>query len=61
MLVRLTYDDEIQHSGEKDQESKNWFFKEVLGDEDLILHSNVIGDEVGKIKVIDPDLPINTE
>lgn len=55
LTVKLTYDDEIMHGGDK--VSKRWFFKHVLldppKDEPLLsLHSQSIGDEVGTIEVI---------
>ena len=53
MLVELEYDDSIMYG---DDEGKSWFFNEVLltpqEGNDLFLHSNEIGDEVGHIKVI---------
>ena len=54
MLVDLTYDESIMH--EDTAEEQDWFFHNVLannnGGEQLILHSNFIGDEVGEIKII---------
>ena len=49
------YDEETMHSGNLDQESKLWFMKEILLSEDLAVHSNEIGDEIGilKIKVVE--------
>ena len=46
--IELEYDDEMMHSGEQDPVAKDWFFEDVLKN-DLILHSNEIGDEVGKV------------
>jgi hypothetical protein len=54
MLVELSYDAKTMH--DDDKESIDWFYKEILGSkrkDDLILHSNEIGDEVGTIKVIE--------
>jgi hypothetical protein len=55
LTVDLTYNNEIMHGD--DEESKDWFVNEVLKStnphEQLILHSNCIGDEVGEIKVVD--------
>ena len=51
MVVELTYDDEIMHG--KDPEAIEWFTTEVLGDEELILHSNELGDSVGFIKMVE--------
>ena len=51
--IELTYDDDIMHGGERDQESKAWFYHQLLHPEDrLILHSNDIGDEVGEVNVL---------
>ena len=55
MLVELTYNAESMHSGEKDKDAKDWFFKDILGikrKHDLVLHSNEIGDEIVIIKVL---------
>lgn len=56
LTVKLTYDEEIMHGRDKDEEAKQWFLKHVLGRSDvsepLTLHSNYIGDEVGTIEVI---------
>jgi len=52
LTVTLEYDAEMMHG--KDTEGLEWFMRDVLGDEaGLFLHSNEIGDEVGKILVID--------
>lgn len=49
LLVTLEYDAEIMHGGDADV--IDWFFKEVLKD-DLILHSNILGDEIGVVRII---------
>jgi hypothetical protein len=47
----------------EDKESINWFFENVMRNntvnEQLILHSNYIGDEVGEIKVIEIMEPVD--
>lgn len=46
------------HSDEKEKE---WFYDYILKSRrknDLILHSNEIGDEIGQIKIISLSLPI---
>lgn len=48
----ITYDDKLMHSGKSDPEARDWFFEEVMHGNDLILHSNEIGDTVGKVKVL---------
>ena len=53
MEIELTYDDDVMHCGEVDQDAKAWFYKCLLFPQDrLILHSNDIGDEVGDVKVL---------
>lgn len=54
LIVELKYDANMMHG--KDKESIDWFYNDILKTKrknDLILHSNEIGDEVGEIKVID--------
>ena len=54
LTVELTYNNEIMH--DDDDEAIQWFLNDVLLNpkehEQLILHSNCIGDEVGEIKVL---------
>jgi hypothetical protein len=61
LIVDLTYDEQIMHG--EDKESINWFFENVMRNntvnEQLILHSNYIGDEVGEIKVIEIMEPVD--
>ena len=52
MIIELTYDAEMMHGN--DPEAIEWFEKEILGGE-LILHSNELGDEVGKVRITDDD------
>ena len=53
MEIELTYDADVMHCGEVDQEAKAWFYKFLLCPRArLILHSNDIGDEVGEVKVL---------
>ena len=49
--VELTYDDNVMHGD--DQDAIDWFVYDVLlnPDEDLILHSNDIGDMLGTVKI----------
>ncbi len=49
--IELEYDD-FAYGGESDDSSeREWFRNDLLGDE-LILHSNLVGDEVGCVKVL---------
>ena len=52
MTVELEYDDEIMHGDCK--ESEEWFRCEILNKDKglLLLHSNEIGDSVGKITIL---------
>ena len=45
--AELNFDETIFYNSE---EEKNWFYNIILKDE-LILHSNDIGDTIGKIKI----------
>ena len=50
--IELEYDDEMMHGNE--EEAIDWFHNEILiGDKGLLqLHSNEIGDHVGKVKCV---------
>lgn len=50
--VKLTYDDEMMHSGEGDQDAKNWFYHTVLSGELELSYKSEIGDTIGKIEVV---------
>jgi hypothetical protein len=44
----LEYDDELMHGD--DEESRDWFFSDILDTKGgLLLHSNELGDTVGRI------------
>jgi hypothetical protein len=54
LTIELTYNNKIMHGNDK--ESIEWFYNYILKSRrknDLILHSNEIGDEIGTVKVID--------
>ena len=53
MIIELEYDDQITHGSE--QESIDWFYNDILIGKkgSLLLHSNEIGDNVGKVKGIE--------
>ena len=57
MKVELEYDADIMHGD--DVESKAWFFGEILNEEKglLLLHSNEIGECIGKVRVISTEAP----
>lgn len=50
--IELEYDDELMHSNDK--VAIKWFHEEILlGDSGLLLlHSNELGDNVGKVRGI---------
>jgi hypothetical protein len=51
--IELTYDDDVMHCGDEDQEEKEWFYSCLLRPQDrLILFSNEIGDEIGEVRVL---------
>jgi len=64
MTIELTVDDEIYGDSE---EEKIWLENEILvGDGNLLLHSNEIGETIGSIKKVSnivwqPDLPQTNE
>lgn len=60
MTVELEYDADVVHGD--DEEGKTWFFEDILSEEKglLLLHSNEIGDTVGKIRVLSA-APSNAE
>ena len=49
MTVELTYNADLMHGD--DTESINWFHN-LLKNDELILHSNEIGDEIGTVRVL---------
>lgn len=49
MVVEFTYDANLMHG--EDKESVDWFFN-LLKSEELIVHSNEIGDEIGTVRVL---------
>ena len=49
LLIELEYDDDIMHGDEPD--ATKWFWLDVMNGE-LYLHSNELGDEVGRVKVL---------
>lgn len=53
LLVELDYDDEVMHGD--DPEAIAWFNNEIISptSNNLSLFCNGIGDEVGKIRVIE--------
>lgn len=51
MVVELTYNEDVMHGD--DPEGIDWFRNALLApEEELLLHSNEIGDTVGEVKVL---------
>jgi hypothetical protein len=50
MLVELDYDDNLWHGD--NEEEWDWFINHLLKD-DLILHSNLVGDFVGALTLVE--------
>ena len=50
LTIELTFDANAMHGD--DPEEREWFFDTILLGEELILHSNEIGDTVGTVKVL---------
>ncbi len=51
MTIELEYDEIVMYGN--DERAKKWFFDDVLADPYLILRSDFIGDELGKVRVIE--------
>jgi len=51
------YEREIMHGD--DPETIKWFYDEILYGENLIVHSNKIGDQIGTIRFEKRDIKIN--
>jgi len=53
MVVEIEYDDEVMHG--TDEEAIDWFNNDILLGKKglLLLHSNEIGDQVGKVEGIE--------
>lgn len=49
--IEIEYDSDLMHGD--DEDGITWFREHVLlAPEDIILHSNVIGDEIGKLRSV---------
>ena len=55
MLIELSYDADLWHSGSKDKVARSWFYNEILagkcGKDDLVLHSNDT-DTIGTVRIL---------
>lgn len=51
LMIELDYDAELFH--QDDPDAIEWFFKDLLIEEPLMLHSNYIGDVIGTVKVLE--------
>lgn len=53
LVIELDYDDSLMHSGDEDEDARNWFFGDILADGGrLSLSSGEIGDVIGSVKVV---------
>lgn len=50
MTIELEYDADLMHGNDKD--AVNWFFKDILMQDKLFLHSNEMGDVIGEVTVL---------
>ena len=58
LVVDLTLDESFAScKNSDDQSERDWFNDDLLGDPQLILHSNVVGDTIGTVKVVRAVLP----
>lgn len=51
LVIELDFDDKIYGAFSDDESERDWFYNHLLGDE-LILHSNLVGDAVGSVTVV---------
>lgn len=56
LLIELEYDASIMH--QDDPDAIEWFFKDILREDLLLLHSGEIGDTIGEVKVLEVIEPI---
>jgi len=52
MVVDVTYDDDLMHSGDMDVDARTWFHKDIIGGHGLSLHCAEVGDTLGKVNVL---------
>ena len=53
LVVELTVDESFAVSKNSDDESeRDWFHDDLLGDPELLLHSNLVGETIGTVKVV---------
>lgn len=50
LTIELTYDDQMMYLN--DMEARDWFFQDILREDELSLFSEEMGDEVGSVKVL---------
>lgn len=51
LTIELDYDAEMMHGDDPD--AIEWFFRDILIEKPLTLHSNEIGDMIGTVKVLE--------
>jgi len=53
LVIELTVDDAFAVCKESEDESeRDWFNDELLGDPELFLHSNLVGETIGTVKIV---------
>jgi len=51
LVVEFTYDDVVMH--DDDEEDIDWFYSDILFHEDFAVISSEIGDEIGKMRILE--------
>ena len=57
----FTYDAELMHGGDEDKEAEQWFHKDILKGEALVVFSPEIGDEIGTLKIKKLEKEVNND
>lgn len=53
LVVDLTVDESFAVCKNSDDKSeRDWFYKDLLGDPELLLHSNLVGETIATVKVV---------
>lgn len=53
LVIDLTVDESFAVcKNSEDKSERDWFHDDLLGDPELLLHSNLIGESVGTVKVV---------
>ncbi len=53
LVVELTVDELFSVcKNSNDKSERDWFYEDLLGDRELLLHSNLVGETIGTVKVV---------